>query len=406
MKRLYMKKFITLLIFINFLASGTSYGIFALEFQLREIRDKYRHYPIEGGKKIENLWKDYPDLTDRLNIFLDLKGYYRNNSLNELLISQGKWLLDQDISSEQKKMWIINLVADTLSASNKIDEAIKYYELEFRTGCITRGKKPETLSRNNFLKYGIREASIWGDWAINAAITYANAKKFSDSYAILKYAKVLTIADGIKAGRTDVTYRYQKTRIKIMGLMEGKMDQAVKELKLINNGKPYLDHIEPGNNLTWEEELCLKSKNYGFLISLYLNTLVENPPVRLFTYRQIIYNSRDNVYILSKILEHFPNPDFSKTFEKILKQRIKNNNMPHLNLLLAEYYFYMKNFKQAFIYYQKIINNPKSKKYFWPRYYPKLDLNNNYKFPHRPHLWTTCLEKANKQLENISKEEN
>lgn len=337
-----------------------------------------------ANQKVEN----------RLWIFLDLSSYYRKNLLHKLLIEQGTWLTKENIPSLPRKMWVHNLVADSMSELGKIDEAIEHYEEEFKLGCKLRGKNPEKISRDDFIEHGVGESSLWGDWAVRCSLTYAKANRFSDAYSILNFAKVLTPDEGIKAGRMDHTYTYQKTRIKIMGLMEGNMGKATEELKNINKGKPFLDNIEARTVLTWEEELCIKAKDYKLLAALYLNSLVENPPVSLFSYRKIIHNARDNIYILSKLLTFFDNPDFCNIFEEELKERLKENNLAHLNLLLAEYYSNRKDYPQANHYYQLTIQNKTSNKYYFPKYYPNLNLNENYQSPHRPHLWVTCYERA------------
>ncbi len=397
------KKFIISTLFSTIILLNVSFSANQLESNLREIRDNLRHYPEEGKNKIEKLWKNFPEVNNRLWIFLDLSNYYRKNFLHELLIEQGTWLIKENIPSLPRKMWVYNLIADSLSELGKIDEAIEHYEEEFKLGCKLRGKNPKEISRSDFIKHGVGESSLWGDWVIRCSLTYAKANRFSDAYSILNFAKVLTPSEGIKAERMDYTYTYQKTRIRIIGLMEGKLDKATEELKNINKGRPFLDNIEPGATSTWEEELCIKAKDYKLLVTIYLNTLVENPPVGLFTYRRIIYNARDNVYILSKLLTSFDNSDFCNMFERELKERLKKNNLAHLNLLLAEYYFNRKDYSQANQYCQLTIQNKTSNKYYFPKYYPNLNLNENYQSPHRPHLWVTCYEQAKDKLDQLKK---
>ncbi|MDD5773956.1 MAG: hypothetical protein PHX78_10875 [bacterium] len=386
-----MKKiFILFVLFLQVLAVPPV-AITPLELRLREIRDDYRHSPYDGAKKIENLWDDFPGINDRIRIFLDLNHYYQKHSLDKLLLKQGKWLLKKNIPSEKSRIWIIIPVAETLAKQKDFKEAVIYYDKAFASGCVLSGKDPKFLSREDFIKNGMNGISLWDETAVSASLNYARAGKFDDAYAILSFTKSITSDGRITSGSTDI--KYERIKIQIMALMQKKSKDALKKLKLINEGKPYLT-IEPETMRTAEEELCLQEKDYGLLANIYLNTLIINPPCDQLTYKRITYNARSTVYVLGKLLELFKNEDFCVVFEKAIKEKLKGSNLPHIDLLLAEYYSYRKNNKQAGFYYKEVIKLGRNQIYRWPKYYPDLNLNGNYRSPHRPHLWQTCYERA------------
>ena len=222
---------------------------------------------------------------------------------------------------------------------------------------------------------------------------------FRSAFIILNSAKVINSNGVIKPEVKDI--EYERTRINIL-LIQGKSEDARQTLKLLNEGKPYLT-IEPDTIQTPEEELCLKDKDYGLLTNIYLNTLIINPPCDQITYKRIIYNARSTVYVLDKLLDLFKKEDFRIAFEKEIKENLNGPNLPHINLLFAEYYFYRKDNKQAAYYYQAVIKQGKRQMYRWPIYYPDLDPNENYRFPHRAHLWVTCYERAKYKLSQLKK---
>ncbi|MEW6087840.1 MAG: tetratricopeptide repeat protein [bacterium] len=383
----------TILLFLIFNAS--SHAVTLLEYRLREIRDEYRHNSHEGTKKIEILWDEFPDVDDRLRIFLDLNHYYQKHSLDKLLINQGKWLLKKNIQSEKSRIWIITPIAETLAKQNDFNGAVTYYDKAFAIGCRIFGKNPRVLSREDFIKNGTEAVSLWGETAINASLVYARAGKFNDAYTVLNSAKAVIPDGAIKSGFKDIDY--ERTKIQILGLVQGKSKNALQALKLLNEGKPFFT-IEPETIQTPEEKLCLMEKEYKLLSDLYLNTLIINPPCDLLTYKRIIANGRGTVYVLRRLLELFKNDDFCDDFEKKITDKLKESNMPHINLLFAEYYFNKKNYKEAAFYYEKVIKQGKNQIYRWPKYYPDLDSNGNYQSPHRPYLWVTCYERAKEQL--------
>ncbi|MFH1288265.1 MAG: hypothetical protein ABII25_06165 [bacterium] len=367
-----MKKFIIFLLLQLSIISQMLIAASPLELQLREIRDEYRHSPYDGAQKIEKLWDDFSDVDDRLRIFLDLNHYYQKHSLDKLLLKQGKWLLKKNIPPGKSRIWVIIPIAETFAKQKDFNEAVNYYE-------------------KAFIKEGVDGVSLWGGTAINASLAYANAKKFEDAYAILNSAKTITHEEGIKSGHEDI--EYERAKIRIAGLIEGKSNEAREHLKLLNKGKPYLT-IEPETIQTAEEKLCLKDNDYELLTDIYLNTLIINPPCDLFTYKRITCNGRSTIYVLSKLLKLFKKEKFCVVFEKGIKEKLKKSNLPNINLLLAEYYFYRKNYEQADFYYQIVIKQGKNQIYRWPKYYPDLNLYGNYQSPHRNHLWVTCYEWA------------
>lgn len=388
--------FLLLLIF-----TVASYAITPLESNLRKIRDDYRHSPYEGMQKIKKLWGDFSGINDRVHIFLDLNHYYQKHSLDKLLLSQGKWLLNKNIPSEKSRIWTTIPVAETLAALGKTDESVECYEKAFALGCILLGKNPKDLSREDFIKSGVEGTAIFGKTAKNTALNFAKAGKFNDAYDILKSSKTMSNENDFDPEK--FTPDSEKNIIIILGIFEKKYSEACGKLKLLNSGNPFLT-IEKDTIQTPEEEICLKAKDYKLLADVYINTLIINPPCEFITYQKITANGRSTIYILNKISDLFDNKDFSISFEKALKEKIKESNLSHLNILLAEYYLINKDFKKAAEYFKIAANQSTRLTYCWPKYYPDLDLNGNYRSPHRPHLWINCSELAKDKLGQINKD--